>query len=254
MKASWWWVPVAVSGWVFGGGLAGGQEFRIENAVYVGNSQDPVARSTTVFSGGRVYDFLNKPAEITVFDPAGGRFMLLDVSRKMRTELPTTRVQAFTARLRKWAAAQSDPALQFLADPQFVVRYDGPSGQLDLESRWMTYRVKTMAASEALADQYREFSDWYAQLNTMLNPGTRPPFGRLKLNELLHEHSRIPLEVLLETRSGHGLLARPTRVRTEHQLVDQLAEADRDRLAQTDQFLAMFQAVDFSEYQRRMAD
>jgi len=35
-------------------------------------------------------------------------------------------------------------------------------------------------------------------------------------------------------------------------VIRHLLESDRDRVAQTDQFMAMFQSVDFDEYQRQV--
>jgi hypothetical protein len=145
--------------------------------------------------------------------------------------------------------------MQFLADPEFDIQYNDQSGELTLTSSWVTYRVKTMAAgSEAVSRQYRTFSDWYAQLNALLNPGTRPPQARMILNEALDQRGRIPQQVQLELRHGQSLLSKRTSARSEHQLFHRLVESDRDRIAQTDQFLVIFQPVDFAQYQSRKSD
>jgi hypothetical protein len=228
--------------------------FRVENKVFVGGEKEPRIRSTTIFYDGVVYDYLEDPAEVTILDTARGRFVLLDRKRQIKTELTTGRVADFTKRLRKWAQGQSDPFLKFLADPQFDEQFDEATGQLSFASPWMTYRLVTVEAdSRDISRRYREFSDWYCQLNALLTPGTRPPFARLIVNAALERRQRFPREVHLSLRPKKGPLAKRSTARSEHLLVRQLVESDLGRIAQTDQFMATYTAVDFAEYQRRVA-
>jgi hypothetical protein len=232
-----------------------GESFCVVNRIYVGEEKKPQVTSTTIFLADMVYDFLDSPAEVTVFDKGQRRFVLLDLTRRVKTELTTARVASLAERIQAWARTQSDPYLRFLADPKFEQQYDAEAGQLALASDWMTYRVSTVPApSEALSHQYREFSDWYSRLNTTLNPGSRPPFARLQLNAALDTHGRFPLEVVLTMRPKAGPLAKRITVRSEHQLTRGLAETDRGRIAQTDQFMDIFTPVTFKQYQDRMAD
>jgi hypothetical protein len=246
---------LAILGWL--GGLASlrsvrAEQFRVENKIFLGDDKEPRAESTTIFYENVVYDYLLKPAEVTVFDRDHGRFVLLDLNRRVKSEIATERVREFSERLKQWACDQSDTLLKFLANPKFDVAYDETTGELTYSSSWMTYRLMTGdAASEVVARQYAEFSDWYGQLNTMLNPGTRPPFARMAVNAGLEARQRIPREVTLTFRK-ENLLARRIVVRSEHQLVRQLVQSDRDRIAQTDQFIAIFSPLGFDEYQKKM--
>ena len=236
-------------------GVAGGAaDFRLENKVFVDGEKAPRIRSTTIFHGGVVYDYLEEPAEVTIFDQQHGRFVLLDLTRRIKTELTTKRVLDFTQRLKQWAQGQSDPFLRFLGDPQFEAELDEGSGQLSFESPWISYRLTTADVdSDAVWRQYRQFSDWYCRLNTMLNPGARPPFARLAVNSALEERHRFARTVDLTIRPSEGLLSKRLSLRSEHRLIGQLVESDRKRVAQTDQFMAMYTSVDFREYQRKMA-
>ena len=92
-----------------------------------------------------------------------------------------TSVNAATSRsLKRIAPAQNDPLKRFLVDPRFEEQFDESTGELTLSSQWMTYRVLIETREEAaVADQYRDFADWQVQLNTLLNPGSKPPFARL---------------------------------------------------------------------------
>ena len=229
--------------------------FRIENKIFVGGEKEPRIRSTTIFHDGVVYDYLADPAEVTIFDGPHNRFVLLDLTRRIKTELTTERVVGFSERLKQWSEEKSDEFLQFLAEPKFEEETDESTGELSFTSPWMTYRLKTVdTESEEIARRYREFADWYCRLNTVLNPGARPPFARMKVNAVLQERQQFPCEVELTIQPGESLLSKRLTVRSEHLLIRQLVESDRKRVAQTDQFMAMYTSVDFEEYQRKMAN
>ena len=237
------------------GGVAEEEDFRIENKIYVDDEKEPRIRSTTIFHEGVVYDYLADPPEVTVFDGHHGRFVLLDLTRRVKTELTTERVVDFSRRLKEWTQQQSDPFLRFLAAPEFEEQYDESTRELSLTSPWMTYRLTTVdSESEGISRSYREFSDWYCRLNTFLNPGARPPFARMVVNAALAERRKLPREVHLSLSPKEGLLAKRLTVRSEHLVIRQLVESDRKRVAQTDQFMAMYATVDFEEYQRKMAN
>ena len=104
-----------------------------------------------------------------------------------------------------------------------------------------------------LSRQYREFCDWYCQLNTVLNKGSKPPFARMIVNETLENRHLFPREVRLTMQPKGGLIPKRTTVRSEHRLIRQLVESDRQRVAQTHEFMAMYTSVDFQEYQRKLA-
>lgn len=231
------------------------EQFRLENKVFLDEKQEPQVESTTIFVDGVVYDFLQSPAEVIVFDRPHNRFVLLDVARRVRTELSTDQVASLSERLKGWAKTQSDPYLQFLASPSFNESYNDQTGDLSLSSQWMTYQLGTMpAASQAISHLYRDFSDWYCRLNTMLNPGSRPPFARLMVNASLDARNLLPREVVLTLHPKQGLLGKKITVRSEHRLIDGLAEADRNRVAQVGQFMAIFNPLTFDQYQSKIAN
>ena len=94
---------------------ARGDDFRVENKVFVGKASEPESQGTTIFQSGVVYDFLDSPAEVVVFDPAAARFILLDTGRRLVAEVRIEEVTTFNEWQKKWAtrAAQSrDPVLR----------------------------------------------------------------------------------------------------------------------------------------------
>src|SRR5688572_9223445 len=97
--------------------VSSAEEFRIETKIYVGDEAAPVSETSTLFLDGVVYDFLKQPPQTAVFrKPTGGkpgRFILLDRSEKIRTELTTDQLVGAMDKLRTWARGQRDPLLKF---------------------------------------------------------------------------------------------------------------------------------------------
>jgi len=225
--------------------------FRVESKVFFGSDKDPKTESTTIFSRGEIYDYLKEPAETIVLDLARGRFVLLDRARRIRTEVTTQEVSGLCENLRQWAVMQTDPYLKFLGDPTFEAQSDERTGETVFQSPWLTYRVATVEAdNEAVARQYREFCDWYTRLNVRLNPGYKLVFARLAINEAIFARRQVPKEITLVLPKKPLSFQRNT-IRSEHQFVPHLVESDRDRMAQTSQFMAIFRPVEFSEYEKK---
>jgi hypothetical protein len=231
-------------------GSAHGDDFKVENKVFLEKQKEPAARSTTIFRGGVVYDFLEEPAEVTVFHPTRGRFVLLDTVGQLKTELSTDFVKRAMERIKQRAGAGTDPLMKFLADPKLEEGMDEPTGELTFESPLVKYHVLGVdPESPVIVHQYREFSDWYKQLNTALNPGSPPPFARLIVNAALEKRGEIPREVRLTLVSMGGVMARRTMIRSEHRLVRRLVESDRRRIERAAGFITTFRKVGLAEYQ-----
>mgnify|MGYP006908206457 CR=1 FL=1 len=219
---------------------AAADDFRIETKVYVGKSKEPVSQNTTLFRAGYVYDYLSGPERVTVFDQRGGRFVLLDPERKLRAEVKTEEVRELLEQLQDLAGRSSDPTMRFAAHPEFKVTYKDE--ELKLDSPHMTYELKTMdAVSDEAAQQYHEFSDWYARFNTMAQRGSAPPFPRLQVNAELAKRGLVPTSVHLSTRG--------VKAHTEHYVSWRLLDSDHRRIAETANQLATFQEVDFEDLQ-----
>lgn len=231
-----------------------GEAFRVENQVFVEDEETPRIESATIFYEDLVYDFLKMPEEITVFDRATGRIILLNPAKKIRTNLTVRDLKLLSERLRAWSASQPDKFLQFSASPQFEEEYDPSTGTLQLTSPWVTYKVTSKAPNRSeVLKLYLDFCDCYCLLNARLNPGTRPPFPRIELNHVLARLHRMPEEVELTVRpQGDRFLGEKMTARSIHRVVPRLVESDRKRVAQTDRYMATFQVLPFAEYQSRI--
>ncbi len=169
---------------ILAGGMAQAEDFHVDSRVYKVGDSKPLIETTTLFYKGRVYDFLkdpqdNRDPEVTIFDATSERFIVLDPERKVTTEVKLKDIQDFIRNIRIQAAASKDPLLNFLSNPTFTEKTSA-DGELEFDSSWMIYRLKTVAAkSEQVSKQYGDFSHWHSQLNVMINPQTLPPFGRM---------------------------------------------------------------------------
>lgn len=227
-------------------------DFRVENAVFLGEEKEPVCRSATIFHAGAVYDCMKSPAETIVFEPSSGRFVLLNLKDRTRAELTAAAVAKFTEGLQEVAARSPDPLVRFLAAPRFRESADPATGELTLDSPSVVYRLTLAAEREpGVAEQYREFADWYARLNALLSPGSPPPFGRLAVNAALAQRGAIASNVTLTlTCEGKWAGRYPALSRSEHRLVRPLTAADLDRVRETRKQMAAFKPISFADYRK----
>jgi hypothetical protein len=237
-------VPLAVAA-----GNAIALEFRIETKVYQQDEEQPVSEAVTLFQGGVVYDFLSSPQQIAVFrKPTAdrpGRFILLDPVRQQRTELTTDRIAAALEKLSDWAVSQPDPLLRFAAAPKFQESFDAETGRLVLTSYLRTYVLETSApAKPESLGEYREFLDWYAQLNALMNTH-EPPQPRLAVNAALAKHAVVPTRVELRQSAP----AEP--VWAKHDFVWRLSQEDQSRIDEVRNAMGSYRDVSNEEFLQR---
>ena len=239
-------VAFASLAFVNAGNFATGVELRIETDVYVGDETEPLSHNVTLFDSGAVYDFVEQPDRIAVFRPPTssrpGQFILLDVQAKQRTEVSTKRISGLMKKLTRWAAEQDDPLLKFSAEPTFDEEFDEESGTLSLHSESWQYKVATVPSEDPnTLVRYREFTDWYTRLNTMMH-GNPPPGPRLKLNAALQSHGVVPVEIHRTVDS------QATSVRATHLFTWRLSREDRARLDQVRRYLTSFKKVNNEDF------
>ena len=221
-------------------------DFRVDNAVFVEGQSQPQSQGVTIFQEGLVYDFLNEPAEVIIFDKAHRRFTLLDISHHVRSEISIDDVQAFVNRVKQRLSGHPNPNMKWLADPSFEESFNRENSELTLKSPAITYQAQVQSTAPAVAAQYHDFSDWYAQFNFAVNPKSRPPFPRMMLNEAIDRSKGVAKEVHLTTALGPKDV--PTKISSRHQLVVQLDSADMNRVTEAREYLRSFQSVSFREY------
>ena len=224
-------------------------DFRIHTRVYFGQQSEPVSENSTFFADNKVFDYLGQPAEVTIFDPAAGAFTLLNTQRRLRTSIPLADISQFMATLRQQAQNLGDPFLDFLAAPKFQQEITRSGQALNLTSPFMNYRVGLVPAKNAeVVSQYTEFSNAYAQLNTMTNPASLPPFARMKVNAALAEQQSLPSTVELTITPRKGAGRQPIVYRSEHEIAWRLTDSDRSQLETALADSREFEEVEFAVY------
>jgi hypothetical protein len=99
-------------------------------------------------------------------------------------------------------------------------------------------------------EQYHEFSDGYALLNALLNPGSRPPFGRLVVNASLAKHQSMASQVVLTFTQGKASNRKQITIHSTHDVILPLTPADLELVAKTREYLNSFQLVSFDQYRK----
>ncbi|TWU29477.1 hypothetical protein [Bythopirellula polymerisocia] len=222
------------------------QELRIETDIFAEDEEEPLSRTVTLFDSNTVFDFTENPPAVAVFRPPSpsheGQFILLDLQSEKRTEVSTQRITGLIDKLVRWARDQKDPLLKFCADPQFEESFDASTGMLSLTSEMWNYHVATVPADDPTTlKRYREFTDWYTRLNTMMH-STPPPGPRLELNKALEKHGVVPVEIRRTVDSSGSTL------RAVHLFTWRLSREDRARLEEVRRHLATFEKVDNAKF------
>jgi hypothetical protein len=228
-----------------------GEDFRVENSVYSSDKKEASSQSTTIFHDGMVYDCLKTPAETVVFDQAAGRFVLLDIAHRTRSEVTTADVTERLEHMRAAAVKSKDPVVKFFAEPKFQESPEEAGGELTLSSPTVSYRITLSPQTDAgLVKRYQEFCDWYARLKPLLVHGSPPPFARLVVNAAVARRQAVASQVSLTVTTGKGHSQQRTTIRSEHRVVSPLEKDDLDRVAETQGFIGSFKLVTFDQYRK----
>lgn len=234
-------------------GLASAEEpvpnnFRVDNGLFKTDQTEPFARTVTVFFDGMVYDFMLESDQITIFNEIEASFTLIDVSEGTKTVIPLQFIDKAIERIVARNASKSDPETQFLYNPKFdPIQKDTTTGELIFTSRWLTYRVDARQGDVKAAKQYRHFADACAKLNTVLRPGSKPPFARLLVNQMLADGTMLPKSILMT--EGAEINPEAPRFRSEHRYEMKLNEADKKRIEDVKKSLETLKEKKLEEFQ-----
>jgi hypothetical protein len=238
---------------------------RVETDLFADASDEPLARSLTLFHEGVAWDFLEEPVkeaaahggmrlvEIVLHDPARERIVVIDPARRIKTEIPLIRLERLNVSLARWASESDDRLVRWAGGADVASGIEEADGRLDLSGPRVRYAVRHVdAPSPEAADTYRRFADASILLRALLQPGGLPPFPRLALNARLEDRSAIPAAVTLEIEPRGGLLGgRTERFRSVHRSHPQLIAADFVRLEEARQAVAAAERVGLVSFMTR---
>ena len=223
-----------------------------------------VARSLTLFHAGRVYDWIPTVGEVTVFEPAHKRFVILSSKNMIATRVSFDEIERLISSARDETSNYVDrllerggndaktlvEPLEFQLAPAFKESFSTESQELKLMSPRFAYVVdcREPEVPEGL-DAYLTYADWAARLNYVLHPQSFNPEPRLQLNESLRKIKRIPSKVQLRVEFD-----KPLRLQAEHQFGWKLRSTDRERIGHWETLFKgdKLEWVTFRDYQKAM--
>jgi hypothetical protein len=242
---------VAVGLLLASGGSALAEGFRVDSQVFVGKETTPHSTNATLFQAAHVYDFLDHPRQITVYDLARGRIVLVNPHRKVKAEISQGMLDAFCDNLRRAESQTKDPVLRFSLEPRFEETAEEEDGERVFSSKHIAYRVKPEDSSAGFAGAYRTFSDASARLNAYVNRGSLPPFPRLLINESLAKSGQLPSEVHFTVSPGRLGAGRTVVLKSKHEYRWRLLDSDLRMIDEAGEVLAQAALVPLAEYLRQ---
>ncbi len=221
-----------------------------------------MARSVSLFYAGKVYDWIPVVGEVTIFEPAQERFIVIGTRQMLVTFVPFDEImrrldqardetKSYALQLRERSqreATQIAEPLLFQLSPQFQKQFEPATKQLVLSSPRFTYSVECQSSDiPESADAYLNYADWGARLNHVLHPQSLYPEPRLQLNQALRVHHQIPSKVQLRVAFD-----KPLHLLAEHRSDWELLSDDRQSINHWELLLKNenLKEVSFREYQR----
>jgi hypothetical protein len=238
-------------------------DFKVVMTLY-GVAKEPVKKIELVVRKGRVFRFDAEPTlEVVILDPAAKKLELVDLDRKIRTELPYKRLDVFQANLQgaiesaiakreaqggkanEVAAAMS----RDLIEPRYTAEYDPKTRTVRLSNKSVQFeghgeldtdRPRLALIAEALATMMK--------LESMREPGTIPPFTRLEaLRVMIADHQLRPTEMTYIFR----LAGPPRKYRWTFQLEPTLTTREVEGISLIELMRERCRTERFERYERR---
>ncbi len=227
-------------------------DFSVVTRLFSSSETVPLGENTTIFQGDKVYDLPATGDQITFFDKTENQFVVVNTAKKTWTRISTDQLLQYTAWVKEKSMESDDPLLRFCAAPQFDVRSESGGRYWRFEHPLLEYRVETDTFDEPeIGLQYRSFSDWYARLNTMLQPQSLPPFPRLIVNQQIAQKGLLPKTVQLRISPSPRIGKQELAIRSVHQVHLGLSAKDRERLAWVESCRRKFPEVSLIAYQNQ---
>jgi hypothetical protein len=234
-----------------------GQEFRIETEVIQESTGETISENLTLFGDNVIVDFMLRPdatrfpVEIVAYVPSQKRFVLLDTTRRVKTEIIESELLKILAALQ--GAAFVNDENRFWFHPEFVESYDSGSGWLELRSPLLVYRTRGQRPEQDMAlHRYLEFIDQFARLNAT-DPRRMPSFPRLKLNQSIRKYGFIPEVVEMTLRADGPDDEEPVRITSKHVVMWELSQTDRERIESAKRYWMEFDDVSMKDFRRLSA-
>ncbi len=197
----------------------------------------PPQHCESLFHAGKVYDYNDGGNQVTIFEPAQQRFMIIDSAKRMATFVSFEYIdhRLHQAHARRAEERQNAPKvhaayLDFELHPKFQEKIDKNGQLLTLDCPFLTYQVKcSPAPSPELLEAYLNYTDWAARLNYVAYRTSSLPDPRLAVNERLREKGMLPVKVELKYKIEDG-----PHIQAEHKFIWALDGDNRKTISHWD--------------------
>ncbi len=224
------------------------EDFRIDSQIFQGQNNSPDTTGTTIFQEGIVYDFANNDREVTILAPKFEKIILLDQTLQIKTELSTKQLTEFVNQMIVRSDKSTDPTIQFMLHPKFQTHSGSNKGERVFQSEQLTYMFDTFAPSQkSIPEQYREFSDFSASLNTLVNRGW-PPLARHEVNRQLASEGLLPKKVTLLIPPQAESKRRKIHLRSEHRISFHIESSRQGKIAFAKSGMEKLKSVGLGEH------
>jgi hypothetical protein len=234
-------------------------DFKIKVAAF-GLAKDPIYTEELVAISGRVYQFVSISHEIVIIEPIRSRVDLLDIERKLQSEVTFSQIDEGLARIKGTLARTIDrrektgkradqveaQMTRDLAEPRLAVSPDPGSRRLRLTNP----SVEVVADGEPEPDAprlalVRSAMTSVAKLGAFRTPNDLPPFIELDtIDALTGDRKLRPTELSYLYR----LAGPPKKFRRTYRLIPDLTDRDREAIRRIDQLRESAPSVRYEKY------
>ena len=236
-------------------------DFKLAVALHFAE-KDPVATSLIIVRRGIAYQFLSQARdEVQIIDPAGPTITLLDMKRRVQTEVSAGQIESSLARLHQAidksvqrreksddrADRLSAAMSRDLIDPKFKPVYDAGEHRLRMSNP--TVEIEAVGQPEPDARRLATIDTCLsalARLDAIRDPAGLPPFPLVEtLRALVTERHLRPTEITFLYR----LAGPPRKLRYSYRLVPELTDSDREAISRLDNLRTTARFVRYPGYE-----
>lgn len=239
-------------------------DFKLVVTIY-GIKKEPIQRAELLSWRGRTFLVVSDSPEVVVLNPGTNRAELVDLERKVHTDLPFERLERYQVSLRKAihsaiekrekAGGRGDRiAAQMsrdLVDPQFKETFDAAAGRLRLTNS--SAEIDIAGAPDGDQPRLDAIATGLAvmiKLASLRDPEAIPPFTRLDaLKAMITDHHLRPTEMTIIYR----LAGPPIKYRWTYALETRVSSDELQVLNKIGGLLESSRALRFEHYERRDA-
>ncbi|WP_406701013.1 hypothetical protein V5E97_19695 [Singulisphaera sp. Ch08] len=235
-------------------------DYKLVIAVY-GVAKEPISKTQLVVHKGRAFLFNpGPPLEVIIHDPSAERLEMVDLKRKIRSEITFKKLDEYTIKLHDAIAAASAKREALggkgnqvmaamsrdLIDPHFTNSYDAATHRL----RMTNPSIEVEARGEPEVDEARWASIHsilvaLTKMDAVRNPQEIPPFSKLEaLHGLMVDHRLRPTELSFIYR----LAGAPQKLRWTYQLEPSLTKRETEAIATVEAIHGLCRFARFSRY------